>query len=106
MCVSFTLYLKEKETPKITRKLTIERRQRRSQGTTTWQTRGEETKEESRNNGLVNKRIVGIGATCSSKMEKKKLAEKISIRVSFIFFNFHPLFWLWLRLLFHFELVF
>jgi hypothetical protein len=36
MCVSFTLYLEEKETLKITKKLTIERRWRRSQGTMAW----------------------------------------------------------------------
>jgi len=39
-------------------------------------------------------------------MKKKKIANKISIRVSFTFFNLHPKFWLWLGLLFHFELVF
>jgi hypothetical protein len=31
----------------------------------------------------------------------EKLAEKISIRVSFIFFSFHPMFWFWFRLLVH-----
>jgi hypothetical protein len=38
-------------------------------------------------------------------MKKKKLAKKILIRVSFTFFNLHPMFWFWLELLFHFELV-
>jgi hypothetical protein len=33
VCVSFILYPEEKETPKTTRKLTVERRQRKSQGT-------------------------------------------------------------------------
>jgi hypothetical protein len=32
--------------------------------------------------------------------------DKISIKVSFICFNLHPMFWFWLGLLFHFELVF
>ncbi len=47
------------------------------------------------------RRIVRIGATCNNKWRRKN-----SIRVSFIFFNLHSMFWFWLRLLFHFELVF
>jgi hypothetical protein len=28
--------------------------------------------------------------------KEKKMVEKISIRVSFIYFNLHPMFWFWL----------
>jgi hypothetical protein len=52
MCVKIILYLEEKETPKTTRKLTIER-------------------EELGYSDLADERIIGIKATCNSKQIRK-----------------------------------
>jgi hypothetical protein len=90
LCVSFTLYLEEKETPKITKKMTVER----------------ETKKESRNNGLVDGRIVEIRVICSSKRRRRNWHRKFQLRFILFYFSFHPMFWFWLGLLFHFEHVF
>ncbi len=65
-----------------------------------------ETEEESGNNGLENKEDCSDWSQMYQQMEKKKLANFFSIRVSFIFFNLHPMFWFCLGFFFHFELVF
>jgi len=69
MCVKITLYLEEKETPKTTRKLIVER-------------------EELGNSSLADERIIGIKATCSNRQRRKIWWRKFQLGLVLLFSAF------------------